>query len=160
MKSCSNNSDRSFVSPGVIIHRTEDDARLFSCKLLNILSRIGSIHQGDVTGYIDDHVRCTCNRGLKQRTCNSLFYCFQCLVVAASLSDTDMCNSLVCHDSLYVCKVQVDQRRYIDQVGNTLDTLLKHFVSLLKRLRHGGTSVYNFQKLIIRDNNQGVNAFF
>ena len=46
------------------------------------------------------------------------------LIVTASHTDTDMCDSLVCHNSLNICKVQVDQGWYIDQVCDTLNTLL------------------------------------
>ena len=39
----------------------------------------------------------------------SLLYCLQCLVVTLGLSDTDMCDTLVLHNGLNICKVEVDQ---------------------------------------------------
>ena len=39
----------------------------------------------------------------------SLFHSLQCLVVALGLSDTDMSDTLIRHNGLYICEVQIDQ---------------------------------------------------
>ena len=103
---------------------------------------------------------CAFDRSLKQRACNCLLNCFQCLVVASCLSDTDMCNAFVCHNGLYVREIQVDQRRQVDQVGNALYRLLQNFVCFSERLRHGCPAVYDLEQLIVRNYNQSVNVFF
>ena len=100
------------------------------------------------------------DRCFQKRTGNCLFDCLKRLVVSASGSDTDMSDTLVFHNSLYIRKVEVDQRRYIDQVCNTLDTLLEHFVSFLQSFRHRCPSVYYFQKFIIRNYDQCVHILF
>ena len=76
----------------------------------------------------------TLDRRLEQRAGNCLLDCFECLVVALGLSDTDVCDTLVLHDCLYICKVQIDQRREIDQVCDTLNCLLQHLICLLQCL--------------------------
>ena len=47
------------------------------------------------------------------------------------MSDTDMSNALVGHNGLNICEVEVDQARYVDQVGDSLNGLLQHFVCFL-----------------------------
>ena len=160
MKACGNNRNGRLISPGIIIHSTEDDVSILSCQFLYVLCRIRCIHKGDIAGYVDDNMRSTGNGCLKKRTGNSLLNCLKSLIIATSLSDTDMRDSFVRHNRLDIGKVKVDKRRYIDKVCNTLDTLLQYFIRLLKGLRHGGASVYHFQKFIIRDNNQSIHAFF
>ena len=81
-----------------------------------------------ITSDIDQYVCSALDSCLKQRTGNSDLHCIDCLVVSCCISDTDVCNTLVLHYSLNVCKVKVDQSWDIDQVGNTLNTLLQHFV--------------------------------
>ena len=99
-------------------------------------------------------MRCTRDRSLKKRTGNSLLNSFQSLIIAASLTDTDMSNALICHNSLYISKVEVDQ------VCDTLNTLLQYLVSLLQSFRHGCPSVYNIKQLVIWNDNQRIYTFF
>ena len=69
-----------------------------------------------------------------------------------------MGDALVYHDSLDVREVQIDQSGHIDQVRNTLDSLLKHLVRLAQGVGHGGAPVHDLQKLVVRDHDQGVHA--
>lgn len=94
---------------------------------------------------------------LEQRAGNCLLDCFERLVVALGLSDTDVCDTLVLHDCLYICKVQIDQCREINQVCDTLNCLLQHLICLLQCLRHCRPAVYNLKQLVIRDDDQRVN---
>ena len=61
-----------------------------------------------------------------------------CFTASSALSsplactDTDMCDTLVLHNGLNICKVEVDQCRQVDQVGNTLNCLLQYLVCLLQ----------------------------
>ena len=95
-------------------------------------------------------MRSACDGCLKQRTCHSLLDCLQRLVVAASLSDTDVGDSLVGHNCLDIREVKVDKRRYVDQVCDALDTLLQNLVRLLQGFRHGSASVYHLKQFISR----------
>ena len=160
VKTCCDNCDSCFIWLGIIIHCTEDDVCIFTCKILYIFCCITRIHKCDVTWNVDDNVRCTCDGCLKQRAGNCLLNCFKSLVITFALSDTDMSNSFISHNCLYIGKVKVDQWRYIDQVCDTLDTLLKNFISFLKCFRHSCSSVYNFKKLIIRNNDKCIYIFF
>ena len=47
-----------------------------------------------------------------------------CLFVTLGCTDTDMSKTLVLHNSLDICEIQIDQSRQIDQVCNTLYCLL------------------------------------
>ena len=67
-----------------------------------------------------------------------------------------MRNPLVLHNCLDVCKVQIDYRRHIDQIRNSLNRLLEHFIRFLKGIRHGRTPVHDFQQFIIGDNDQCI----
>ena len=60
--------------------------------------------------------------------------------------DTDVCDALVDHNGLNICKVQIDKAWNIDQVCNSLNCLLKHLICLLKSIRHGGPAVNDLQK--------------
>ena len=102
---------------------------------------------------------CAFDRSLQKRAFHCLFDSFQCFVVSFCMSDTDMCDTLVCHNSLNIGKIEVDQCRQIDQVCNTLNRLLKDFVCFLECFRHGCTAVYNLKQLIIWDYNQCIYVF-
>ena len=70
-----------------------------------------------------------------------------------------MSNTLVLHNSLYICEIQIDNCGNIDQVSDSLYCLLQYFIRLLQCFRHGGTSVHDLQKLIIWDYDQGIHVF-
>ena len=102
----------------------------------------------------------TGNGGLKKRTLNSHLHRFTGFIITLAATNTDMCYTLVLHNGLHIRKVQVDDRRTIDQVRNTLNRLLQHFISLLKSFRHSRTTVNNFKELIIWNHNQGIYILF
>ena len=139
-----------------IIHGTKDDICVISCQLLHIACGVICLDQADVTGNIDDHMACTLNSRLKQRAGNGLLYSLNGLVVALCLADTDVCDALVDHNGLNICKVQIDKARNIDQVCNSLNCLLEHLICLLKSIRHGGPAVNDLQKTVIGDNDQSI----
>ncbi len=91
--------------------------------------------------------------GFQQRACHCKLHCFYRLVIARSHANADMGKALVLHNGLDVRKVQVNQGWDINQVRNPLHRLLQHFVCLAQGVRHCGSPVYNFQKLIIWDDN-------
>ena len=103
---------------------------------------------------------CAFNGRLKKRGGYCLLNSFHSLVVSSCLSNTDMSDALVCHNSLNICKVKVDQCRQIDQIGDSLNRLLKNFVSLAECLRHGCPAVNDLEKLVIRNNDQCIHCLF
>ena len=103
---------------------------------------------------------CTLNSCLKQRAGNGLLYSLDGLVVALCLSDTDVCDALVDHNGLNICKVQIDKAWNVDQVRNSLNCLLKHLICLFKGIRHGGSAVNDLQKAVIGDNDQSIHCLF
>ena len=105
-------------------------------------------------------MRCSCDGRLQKRTGDCLFYCLQRLVVSSCSTNTNMCDTLVCHDGLYVCEIQIDQCRQIDQVSNTLYCLLQYFICFLQCLRHGSSAVHDLQKLIVRNHDQRIYGSF
>ena len=86
-------------------------------------------------------MRSTLDRCFQERAGYSLFYCLKSLIIAFCLSDADMCDTLICHNCLDICEIQIDQTRDIDQVCNSLNSLLKNLICLLKSIRHGCPSV-------------------
>ena len=102
---------------------------------------------------------CTFDRSLQKRAGHCLFNCFECFVVSFCMSDTDMCDTLVCHNRLYIGKIQINQCRKVDQVGNTLYCLLQNLVCFLECFRHRGTAVYNFKQLVIWNYDQCIYIF-
>ena len=80
------------------------------------------------------------NGGLQKRALHRHLNGIASLVVSLAAADTD-----VLHDSLDIGEVEVDDRRHIDQVGNTLHCLLQHFVRFLERIGHGRPSVNDLQ---------------
>ena len=105
-------------------------------------------------------MRCTLDRRLKQWTGNRFLYSLYSLIVPAAGSNSDMGDPLIFHNRLYVCKVKVDKTRYIDQVSDTLHTLLQHFVCFLQSIRHRSTTIYDLKQFIIRDNDQSIDSCF
>ena len=67
-----------------------------------------------------------------------------------------MSDTLIDHNSLDISKVKIDQTRNIDQVGNTLNCLLKNFICFLKSIRHSCAAVYDLKKTVIWDNDQSI----
>ena len=95
---------------------------------------------------------------LKQRALHSDLDCLDGLLVALGGTDSDMSHALVLHNRLHIGEIQIDQRRQIDQVRDSLYRLLKHLVGLLQSVRHGSSPVHNLQKFIVGDHNQGIHV--
>ena len=70
-----------------------------------------------------------------------------------------MSDSLVRHDGLNVCEVKIDQSRKINQIRDTGNRLLQDLIRPLERFRHGGSAVYNLQKLVVRNHDQRIDGF-
>ena len=103
---------------------------------------------------------CTLDGCLKQRTGYSLLYSFECFVVALCLADTDVGDTLVVHNSLNICEIQVDQCRHVDQVCDALYCLLQNFVCFLQCFRHCSTTVNDLKQFVVRDNDQSIYVVF
>ena len=71
-----------------------------------------------------------------------------------------MGNPFILHDSLHVRKVQIDDGRNINQIRDSLNRLLKHFIRFLKGIRHGGAPVHNLQQLVIGNYDQSIYIIF
>ena len=97
---------------------------------------------------------------LEKRTGYGLLYSFHSLVVALALTDTDMSNTLVDHDSLNIRKVEVDQCRQINQVCNALYSLLQNLICFSESFRHGSPAVYDLKQTVIWDDDQCVYILF
>ena len=69
-----------------------------------------------------------------------------------------MGNALVLHNRLNIGKVEVDECRSIDEVGNTLNTLLQNLIRLAESFRHRRATIDNLQETVIRNNNQGIHS--
>ena len=156
LQSCGYDRNRAAVRLGLIIHGTENNIDILPGETLHKVCRIAGIRQGNITGYIKYDIRGTADGGFQKRALHGHFHGHECLVVTLALADTDMCDTLVLHDSLDVRKIQVDDSGQIDQVRDTLNRLLKHFVRLLQSLRHGSAPVHNLQKLIIGNHDQRI----
>ena len=73
----------------------------------------------------------TIDGGLQKWRCNRKLHCLDGLLITLGTADTDMCHTLVLHNGLYIRKVQIDQSRQVDQVGNSLYGLLKNLICFL-----------------------------
>ncbi len=69
-----------------------------------------------------------CDRRLEQRACNGKLDRLDGLVVPLGVADTDMRHPLILHNRGYIGEVKIDQRREIDQIGNSLHGLLKYLI--------------------------------
>ena len=96
--------------------------------------------------------------GLQKRAGHRLLHSLQSLLVSFGMSDSDMGDPFVCHDGLHIGKIQVDQSWYIDQVRDPLNSLLQNLIRLTQGIRHSGPSVYDLQKLVVRNHDQGIHA--
>ena len=68
---------------------------------------------------------------LKKRAGYSLLNSLKCLLVALRLTNTDMSDALICHNSLNISEVKVDKTRNIDQVCDSLYCLEKNLIGFL-----------------------------
>ena len=69
-------------------------------------------------------MRCTGNCSIQQRAFHSHLNCFTRLIITLTGTNTDMCNTLVLHNGLDIGKVKVNDSRYINQVCDSLYSLL------------------------------------
>ena len=87
----------------------------------------------------------TLDGSLKKRRGYSLLYSLHSLVIASCLTDTNVCNTFICHNSLNISKVKVDKSRQIDQICDALNCLLQNLVCFTKCFRHSCAAIYNLQ---------------
>ena len=156
----SDHGDRTAIGLGLIVHSAEDDIDIISCQFLYIACCIGCICQSYISGDIDNDMGCTGNGSLQKGTLYCHLHSFHCLIIALALTDTDVSNTLVLHNGLYICKVQINDSGNIDQIRDSLYCLLQNFICLLQSFRHCGTSVHDLQQLIIGYHNQGIHVLF
>ena len=131
LKAGSDHGNADFICMTGIIHGSKDHIRVLAYLLLYIACSLVGINQRDITGYIDDDMSRSGDSSLQKRTGYSLFYRLQRLVVPSCRTDTDMRNTLVGHDCLYICEVKIDQGRHIDQIRDPLYCLLQHLIRFL-----------------------------
>ena len=71
-----------------------------------------------------------------------------------------MSDTLISHNRLNICKIQIDETRFKDQIRYTLYTLLKYFIRLAESILDRCSLIANLQKFIVRNNNQCIHIFF
>ena len=81
-------------------------------------------------------MRRTVDTRLEQRTCNRFLNGVQTLRLPFSTSDSDMGNALILHYRYDVRKIKINKRRHVDQIRDSLDTLLQNLVRHTKGLCH------------------------
>ena len=108
----------------MILHSTEDDVCILSCQILYISCSLTGIAQGNIAGNTQDNMGSTGNGGLQQRTLYCGLNCLKSLVITLTFSDTDMGNTLVLHNGLNICKVQINAGMGMNQIRDTPYCLL------------------------------------
>ena len=78
----------------------------------------------NLTGHIDNNMCCAVNGCLQKWTGDCLFHSIDALLIAFTFTDTNMCNSFIFHYCYNISKVKINQCRCVNQIGNTLNTLL------------------------------------
>ncbi len=146
-----------------IIHRTKDDIYIIPGKILHIAGGIACVRKRNIPGNVDDNMSRTADIRFQQRAFHCHFNSLKRLVIPLRLTDANVGNTLVLHDSLNIGKIQIDNCGQIDQVRDALNRLLENLVRLLERLRHSSTPVHDLKQLIVGNNDQSVhkllNAF-
>ena len=98
----------------------------------------------------------TVDAGLQQRTGDRLLRGLDRAVLAPGGADAHEGRARGVHDALDVRKVQVDQTRSRDEVGDARDTLQQHMVGLAEGVDHADVAIGEGQQPIVRDDDEGV----
>ena len=73
-------------------------------------------------------------------------------------ADTHMGQTAGLHNRAHVGEVQVDQRRHRNQVGYACNTLTQYVVGDAERVQHRGSLADHGQQLVVRHDNQRIDA--
>ena len=125
LKTGSHDRDLACIDSSVVIHGTEDDVGFVAYDLLYIGSCLVGIHERDVAADINDDILSALDGSLEKRALYCLLYSLESLLIALGLTDTDMGDTAVGHNSLNVGKVKIDKSRLIDKVCDAGDCLLQ-----------------------------------
>ena len=131
--------DTNLVGQAFIDHRAEDDVGIVVRFLLNHRRRLVDLVQTEIrpAGNVDQHAARALNRDiLEQRTRDRPLCRFDGAVFARGGRGAHQCQSHLGHDGAHVGKIEIDQTRRDDEIGNPTHGLQQHVVGLVKRFQH------------------------
>ena len=93
---------------------------------------------------------------LKQVGVDSLGRSIERTVLAGAVADAHHCRARILHDGADVGKVEVNETRNGDQVGNALNALTQRIVGDAERIEHGGLLVDDFEESVVGDDDERI----
>ena len=156
-----NDRDTNLVAEGIVDDHAEDDVRLRVNGFAHQLRGREDLLQANVRTTLEEHEHAvgTVNRRLKQRGGDGALNSTQRTILARSRADTHERRTGVLHDGLDIVKVDVDEARGGDQLGDALDAREQDLVSGAECIEHGDGDVGDLQETVVRNDDQGVNLF-
>ena len=124
-----------------------------------MINSICNLLHNDITIEINYHVGSSCYADIKQRALSSYFDSFKASVLSGSNTYSNVCQSLILHDSTYIGKVKTYVCILSNEVCDALHTLSKYLISLCKSLRLSCASIHDFKKLLILNHYQSIYYF-
>ena len=157
------NGNANLVAHAVVINRTEDDKGIAVCVVLD------GFHSGTNFGHADAFLSRNVNQQtlsaakfntFKQRAGNGHGGSRNGTIGTFGFAGTHHGGTAGTHNRSDVFEVQVDLTNLLNQFGDACAGVEEHFVGLLKAFAHRGVFSELFFELIVKNDNQRVDAVF
>jgi hypothetical protein len=109
------------------------------------------------TTNIEEHAAGTTNTHIEKTTGNGFFCRTPGTIAPLPLPDAHQSCSRVMEDTAYISEVHVNHARYIDDLGDALNTLAQYVIGQLKGLSQATIASRSCQQAIVGNGDQGVN---
>lgn len=126
--------------------------------LINDIAGVLHVFQSEVraAGHVHDHAPCAFDGGFEQRAGDRLFRSVLRLFPAFRLADAHMGGTRILHYGGNVCKVEIDEARELDQLGNGLDPLAEDIVRHFKGIQKGDFLFRYQMQAVVRNDHDAV----
>ncbi len=106
---------------------------------------------------VDDYAAGALDGRIEERAVDRLLNSGRRSALTGSTADTHVADTCICHDTANVSKVEVDETRDSNEVGNTGNTKLQYLVGHIECIINGCVFISDIEELVICDYDQGVN---
>ncbi len=142
--------------------RAKDQVDIRVSGFLDDRSRLVDVEEGQVwtTGDVEQDTPCAVDGDVQQLAGDGLLGSDAGCVFALGCADRHQRRAALGHDRAHVGKVQVDQTRNGDQLGDTLDALAQHIICHAESRLQVGALIDDLQQAVVGDHDQGVGLLF
>ena len=155
------NGDTNLIAESIVDDITKDDVRLGVRGLTHKLRGCEDFLEAEVRATLEEHEDAmrTVDRSFEQRRGDRTFDGAQSTIFTGRGANTHESRTRILHDGLDIVEVHVNETRSRNQLSDALNARQENLVGSTEGIENGDVRVGDFQKTVVRDDDQGVDLF-